>query len=318
MDWITFNARNYAVRNSPESPVTASMSGQCAPTQRINVNLLRRFGLDARAFNTADCIGEIPLSEDDRQKVANGWNSPAVRHSVSLVNLPIMDDSGYTQSYKFLLDPTFRQFCLKENCNVNKFYDSNWLSRGYPAPHPGYFMQADNLLQLGVSAETAQETEALGQYLISKGYFCLNESTAKLYGDAFVRASKRIEFQNYPIYMSGNDYINNFENIPMQMLGNNKGDNDFLKLPSETLNEKQSIFSKIKNFFKEKFGNKTKMLPQGDPAATVRKPRLESVQLTQEQYEQYKQGTAEVLREYNENQYSGQTTTLGDYNREEL
>ena len=108
LDWVTFNARSYAVRNSPESAISSSMTGQCAPTQRINFELLSRIGLDVRAFNTADCIGKIPISEEDHKKILNGWNSPAVRHSVSLVSIPIIDDYGTTQLYEFLLDPTFR------------------------------------------------------------------------------------------------------------------------------------------------------------------------------------------------------------------
>ena len=72
LDWVTFNARSYAVRNGPESPVSASMAGQCAPTQRINFDLLSKIGLDVRAFNTADCIGEIPISEEDYKKILNG------------------------------------------------------------------------------------------------------------------------------------------------------------------------------------------------------------------------------------------------------
>ena len=63
LDWISFNARSYAVSNTPESAITSPMNGQCAPTQKLNVELLRKFGLDARPFNTADCIGERPISE---------------------------------------------------------------------------------------------------------------------------------------------------------------------------------------------------------------------------------------------------------------
>ena len=36
LDWVTFNARNYAVRGTPDSPMTSSMEGQCGPTQTIN------------------------------------------------------------------------------------------------------------------------------------------------------------------------------------------------------------------------------------------------------------------------------------------
>ena len=50
LDWVTFNARSYAVRNIPlsitEAIVSEPMTGQCAPTQNINVKLLKKIGLD--------------------------------------------------------------------------------------------------------------------------------------------------------------------------------------------------------------------------------------------------------------------------------
>jgi len=294
LDWVTFNARSYAVRNGPESPISSSMAGQCAPTQRINFNLLSRLGLDVRAFNIADCIGEIPINEEDYRRIQNGWSSPAVRHSVSLVNLPITDDYGNTQSYKFLLDPTFRQFCKKENCNYNNFIDQERLNGGYVAPHPGYFMMAENLIQLGVSQETAERTEMLGRCIISKGYFWLNEESAKLYADAFVRASERLEFQNMPINMTGHEFMENFENIPMQLLPGDKDDQEYTKLPSEISVKKQGIFSKLINYFKDKFTRqKTLQLGTGDNYSqenttnTVNKGIRETIKLSPKQLEAY-------------------------------
>lgn len=295
LDWVTFNARNYAVRNGPESPISASMGGQCAPTQRINFELLSKIGLDVRAFNTADCIGEIPISEEDYRKILNGWSSPTVRHSVSLVSIPITDDYGTTQTYDFLLDPTFRQFCKKENCNYDNFIDQDRLSRGYPAPHPGYFMMAENLIQLGISQENAQKTEMLGKCIISKGYFWLNEETAKLYGDAFVRASERLEFQTIPINMTGNEFINNFKNIPMQILPGYEDDKEYTKLPSEISVKRQGIISKLINYFKDKFA-RPKPLALG-PGSVAKQGIRESVKLSPEQLEVYN----EEIRNINEN-----------------
>lgn len=114
------------------------------------------------------------------------------------------------------MDPTFRQFCLKERCNSDVFYNKELLDKGDIAPHPGYFMQANNLMQLGVSEEASRKSENLGKLIVSRGYFYLNEENAKLYGDAFQRASRRLEFQRLPIQMRGRDYICNFENIRSQ------------------------------------------------------------------------------------------------------
>ena len=302
LDWITFNARSYAVRNIPESAITSAMTGQCAPTQRINVKLLRRLGLDARAFNVGDCIKDDAGIEEDKY-----WGSKAVKHSVSLVNIPILDNNGNTLCYEYVLDPTFRQFCLKENCNYNKFIDENWLGKGYVAPHPGYFMRHDNLHRLGVSQEIATSTEALGRLIVSKGYFFLNEESAKLYGDAFVRSSRRLEAQNIPNYMSGVEYKSRFENIPMTILEiNDKKDELFTKLPSEIEENKQGLFSKIKNFFKERFGNKQKMLTSGNVMNRVEVPNkshLEGIMLTEEQEAAFRRGETQILNSYNNDTY---------------
>lgn len=254
LDWITFNARRYAVGDKDIE--TADMYAQCAPTQRVNVKLLRKLGLDARSFNTGDCIKEAGGIEED-----NFFGSKAVRHSLSIVDIPIIDNNGNTAEYKYLLDPTFRQFCLKENCNIQRFEQP---VKGCVAPHPGYFMQKENLQHLGVSQETAKKTEELGKFIISKGYFYLNEETAKLYGDTFVRASKRLDAQNISINISGEEYIQNFENIHMNLIESDKNDWQYTKLPSEIKQPKQGIFSMIKDIFKKIFNkNDTKALPEG-------------------------------------------------------
>lgn len=212
LDWVTFNARSYATKDTPESAITSSMIAKCAPTQCVNYELLSKMGLDVRAFNMGECIGSIPMTKEDKEKVENGWLSNALRHAVSLVKIPIVDNQGSTQEYEFLLDPTFRQFCLSDRCNSDVFYNQELLDKGYIAPHPGYFMQTDNLMRLGVSREVAEKSENLGRYIVNKGYFYLSEENAKLYGDAFQRASRRVEFQRLPIQMRGRDYIDNFEN----------------------------------------------------------------------------------------------------------
>ena len=267
LDWISLNARKYAVsgKDTPEFMAveaipTESMTGQCAPTQKLNVELLRKIGLDARPFNTADCIGQIPVSQESMRRMQNGFSSPAVRHSVSLVNIPIIDQLGNTAEYKYLLDPTFRQFCLKENCNESQYREFG----NTVAPHPGYFMVADNLQQLGVPMDIAKKTEDLGKLIVSRGYFYLNDENAKLYVNAFRRASINKEYQYLASEnISGREYIRNFENTPMQMTTLSKGDR-FFKLPSEIEQKREGLFSRIKNYFKNIFNkNDIKALPEG-------------------------------------------------------
>ncbi len=40
MDWLTYNARSFATRNIPESAMTATLTGQCGPTQAVNTTIL--------------------------------------------------------------------------------------------------------------------------------------------------------------------------------------------------------------------------------------------------------------------------------------
>lgn len=327
LDWVTFNARSYATRNIPESALTASMTGQCAPTQGINFKLLSKLGLDVKTFNTADCIGEVPMTNEDIRRIQNGFFSPAVRHAVSLVSLPLIDNNGNTYLYKFLLDPTFRQFCLKKDCNESRFVDANWLDKGHPAPYTGYFMNSDNLRQLGVDEEIAQKSELLGKQIISRGYFYLNDENAKLYGDAFVRASSRLEFQGLPIYTSGEEYISNFENNPAKLFIIMDNDvNKFTKLPSEIYVQKQNVFSKLINFFKNKFNN-TPSLPEGSinhqnvaNLQDISRERNNLAELTKEQYHQFVAGETQILTDYhnNANQNTKQNRNVTSSERNEI
>lgn len=276
LDWITYNAREYAVSNPKDhkekeedrrNKITFnSMTGQCAPTQRVNVDLLRKFGLDARPFNTADCMGQIPKNEETTRRENNILSSPKVRHSVSMVSIPIEYEKGKVASFKYLLDPTFRQFCLKDNC-IEK---EEWSQHGYGAPHTGYFMKKENLRNLGVNEEEALKTENIANLLISRGYMLLDEESTRLYMNAFRRASIDKGNQYMPHEISGEQFVYNFENIPMPMLGYSEGnESEFTSLPSERLYKEQlknrTVFEKIKDFFKRVFNtNKIEALPPAD------------------------------------------------------
>lgn len=228
LDWVTFNARSYAVRNIPlsitEAIVSEPMTGQCAPTQNINVKLLKKIGLDVHPFNLGECIesAQIPMSPEDKRRIQNGWSSTAVRHSVAIVKIPILTQHDYVQEYEFLLDPTFRQFCLLENNDISLFKDTKRLLRGYVAPHPAFFMEQN-----------------LCQELIRKGYVWLNPERAKQYGDAFKYASVREEYQRYIQNTTGEQYLYFFRNIPMEVVGNKKDEEKYTQLPSEIENAKK-------------------------------------------------------------------------------
>ena len=293
LNWITFNARNCAVRDIPESPMSASMEYQCAPTQAVNFKILKKIGLDVKAFNTGNTIGDIPMEEQEKKQLLDNYGALGVRHSVALVKIPIAIGKEKTELYTFLLDPTFRQFCLKENCTDSNFYDKK-------APDPGYFMNKSNLLKLGVPQEVAERSELLAKYLISRGYFLLSEESAKIYGDAFVRASKRKEFQNVPIEMTGKQYIENFENIPMQIL-DYKDYEKYTKLPDEIETQKKGVFERIFDYLKKKSKEQSKLLEENlnKDINEMKMKKHNIAELTEEEKTAFKQGEKRILSEYN-------------------
>ncbi len=124
LNWVTYNARTYAVKNIPLSidiAITSEpMTAQCGPTQNINVKLLKKLGLNVYPFNIGTCIDKfgIPMSSEDSERVKNGGCSTAVRHSITIVTLPILISPNKIQEVDILLDPTFRQLKKYTNAKI--------------------------------------------------------------------------------------------------------------------------------------------------------------------------------------------------------
>ena len=222
LNWVTYNARTYAVKNIPLSidiAITSEpMTTQCWPTQNINVKLLKKLGLNVYPFNMGTCIDKIgiPMSSEDSERVKNVGCSTAVRHSITIVTLPILISPNKIQEVDILLDPTFRQFCLTEINQSNLFTDSDWLGRGYVAPRPAFFMDED-----------------LCKEIIRNGYFWLEPKRAKLYGDAFIHASVRKDYQQEIPDIQGSKYINMFKTSPNDLLEDKIYEKAYTLLPSE-------------------------------------------------------------------------------------
>jgi hypothetical protein len=254
LDWITYNARSASTNNTPESAMTATFTGKCGPTQRINTIILQKMGLDVKPFNMGDCVGELPMTVKDKQRIENGMSSTNVRHAVAMLKLPIQEN-GKTQIHTYLLDPTFRQFCLKENCNKSVYSDEQRLQRGYVAPHPAYFLTKEYLKEQGESEEKIKTSNYIAQVLINRGFMELTEENAKIYGDAFARAGIREQFKDIPLKMTGRDYIYEFENDTEKILNFSGLDEEkFTKTPLEITNikEKKGLFTRIKEIFMKK------------------------------------------------------------------
>lgn len=299
LDWVVYNSRRYAVSSTFEEITTAGMIGQCGTTQNVNKEVLTKLGLKANPFNISKCIRKKPETEEDVKKQREYWVHD-VRHAIVLVNIPIVQENNKTENCQFILDPTFRQFCLKENCNDSKFKTENWVYYDAVAPHPGFFMQKENLLKLGQCYEYAEASENLCKNIIHNGYFPLNEKTAKLYGDAFTRASTRLEQQIEPIEMTGIEFVNNFNNISTHTY-REVGQDLYTRVPSEIIEAEMPFFKKVVRFFKEKFSKKPKMLPSGkedyDFKGEGRTNRID-VKLSRKEMENYRNGERKILESH--------------------
>lgn len=283
LDWITYNARSFATSNIPESAMSAPLTGECAPTQRVNTIILQKMGLDVRPFNMGECVGTTPMTQEDVTKMENGWSSTNVRHSVALVRIPI-EEQGTTILHTYLLDPTFRQFCLKENCNESIYYDKEKNNKGYVAPHPAYFLTEEYLRSKGESIDKIQNSKYVAEVLISRGYMELTEETAKIYGDAFAKAGIREQFKDTKLNMTGRDYIKEFANNRMELLPNSERYNNFTNTPLE-IEDKKTILDKIKDFFKRiKERKNQKYLPEPKSYDNNRKNFLENIKYNNYQY----------------------------------
>lgn len=248
IDWLTYNARNFATRNIPESAMTAPLTGQCGPTQAVNTTILQKIGLNAIPFNMGRSVGQTPMAEEDIERMNNGWPSTNLCHAVTLVKIPI-EYNGTTTMHTYLLDPTFRQFCLKENCNEDVYWDEEKILKGQVAPHPAYFLTEEYLNSKGESRQKIDQSNYIAQVLINRGYMELTEENAKIYGDAFAKSGIRWQLRDVALNMTGRDYINEFENNREQLLIKKSEYDNFAKTPLE-IEDKVTVLDKIKNFFK--------------------------------------------------------------------
>lgn len=119
-------------------------------------------------------------------------------HSFLVVGFPICDGNSITEKY-YLVDPTYRQFFLKENCCDSKYLIKDNMI--LLAPDPGYYY-LNNPGSLTVASN-----------IIENGYIELNDVTAKIYGDSFytTRRGYAVDtYHNKDSKISGSIYIKSF------------------------------------------------------------------------------------------------------------
>lgn len=158
LNWVVFYIR-CSVVNPLESPLCASFKGRCAPAAQVGDELLTKMGFKVEQFNMGSVV-----------------NAPQI-HQLTMVYIPtIVDDKVVNK--KYILDPTFRQFCISEENRFERYFEEPRYSVNMATPRPGYFM---NLTADG---------RRFANELITYGYFEITEPKLKRYSDAFALYAK--------------------------------------------------------------------------------------------------------------------------------
>jgi len=222
LNWITYRARKN-VCHPAESPLYASLAGRCGPTQSFNDVILGKMGMTKMAFNVGTVLG--------KEKI----------HALECVQIPTLQN-GQIVNRLFILDPTFRQFCLAEENRFERYYEEpRWAVR-MSSPHPGYFL---NLTEKG---------RTFANNLIHYGYFEVTEENLKTYFDSFSLYTTPKEAYQNPEYIgkisettaTGTDYWNRIIScIEYPLPLNYKMD---LDTPKEIVNkEDRKLLNRFKN-----------------------------------------------------------------------
>ena len=221
LNWITYRTRTN-VTDPVESPIYSSLVGKSMIAQAFNDELLEKMNFVKKSFNVGDVLGKERI------------------HSLECVQIPSLEEGKIVKKL-FILDPTFRQFCLVEENRIEKFYEEpRWVGE-ISTPHPGYFL---NLTDKG---------RTFANSLISFGYFEVTEENLKIYFDAFTLSfipKDAYKNSNHigkvsETMATGMDYWNRMINCneePLSIVGMD------LSTPKEIVNsENKKMVNKIKD-----------------------------------------------------------------------
>lgn len=222
LNWVTFYVRCQVV-NPLESPLCASFKGRCAPAAQVADELLTKMGFKVEQFNMGSVV-----------------NAPNI-HQLTMVYIPTVVN-GQTVSKKYILDATFRQFCISEENRFERYFEEPRYSVNMATPRPGYFL---NL---------TEEGRKFANELITYGYFEITEEKLKRYSDAFALYAKPKEKYRALEYVGTTDTTPTTANEYMDRIIENPYMSNFhSRTPIVTASEYVSAERK-------KFGNRIKRL----------------------------------------------------------
>lgn len=153
LNYVIYYAR-YNSSDKAESAYFSSLKGRCSVTANIIEELLKKIGINYLQFNIGYIVHNTTI------------------HQLIYVKIPTMINGELTTK-NYILDPTFRQFCLKEENRFERYFEERRYWCNMSTPHPGYFF---NL---------TEEGKNLAEQLIEYGYFEDTDENLKLYCDCF-------------------------------------------------------------------------------------------------------------------------------------
>lgn len=164
----------------------ASLNGFCELGQALSIMPFEKLGLTVTKNKAKDAF-DYPFN-----------------HAFGTVTFPLKENEKIT-NVTYLIDTTYRQFFTSVRCNEGRYYTKEENLNIDTAPDPGYFI----------------EDKQFAKELLGKGYIILNEDTARIYGEAFLKASrtllekektiKNINYYEKILKTSTNYTIPNFE-----------------------------------------------------------------------------------------------------------
>ena len=206
-----------------------SMTGYCFNSALINYELLTKMGFNAKAFNISDVI-----------------NQENTIHELCIVNIPTLINNEIVNK-EIILDPTFKQFCIKEGCSKERYNGEKRYSIRKATPMPGYF--------LSLTEEGTQFAKDINYY----GYFEKTDTNFKMYCDSFKLFTMGKEDYEDPSLVGNiskldidlNFYNNNLQNSKNDGL---KMTNNIVKIktPLEAYNEYEAKSRSKLKFLKAK------------------------------------------------------------------
>lgn len=231
LDFMVYNSRMAFNYNNSINVLDYSFRGQCGNMANLNRFLLEKIGLPYHQFN----IGHV-VSEDK-----------ALMHELVMVSIPIIDGDE-TVVKNFLIDPSFRQFFIKENCDIKEYYGGKKGNIWKAAPSAGYFF---NLSSYGRN---------LASSLIRNGYMEMTTENVKCYFDAFKFSTIEKESYSSEILLGKcyqtdipvSKYYDLIKESNVFMLPPNPY-SSYLYTPTEIVSrQNHGLFNQVKNFFLNK------------------------------------------------------------------